>query len=160
VQALVTLLQIFTFRKGPEDISYSSLMMALFLIISLFMKSIILAYSNTPLPWLFVVITYSFLAIFIITALSLRKHKERFVQTFTAAMGIELINLVLVEILLFLSIGTAVSLVILFLRFWTWAVLSNIMRQALEVSMVSAISMTLAFQVLPLLFTSILWEYL
>lgn len=159
MQLIITFLQIYLFRKGPQDVPYSVGLMLSVLFIDAAVRILTFNLADIHYAWVLILIDYFFLIGFISIALWARKFSGRFVQTFTAALAIDLIGFAFLELINLISIENA-NLAYNLIELWSWAVLSFIMRQAMNVSILTASLVTFAYALVFLGFYFLFWMHL
>jgi hypothetical protein len=157
VQLIEIFLQIFLLRKGPEDVPNSMPLLVVLLGISATIKVVLLNLNDVPFAWLIALFSYAWLAAFVLICLAFRRLLPRFVQTFTTLLAVELISLLLVKLLLWLFPAVGFSVLGIILMLWTWLVLSNILRQALNVGPFTAVFITVTFETVSIMVYQLLW---
>ena len=148
-------LAIILFRKGPQDVPYSPGLLAFLCAVGFFLK---VASTSPPPPYsltaVLTLFTFIWIALFFKVTLYWVHQKERFMQTYTAAMGALLLQLILAQVFLMLLPANAMLSINLVFMVWSLAVMSHITSYALEIRVRYAVLLIIAFEVTRLL---LLW---
>jgi hypothetical protein len=150
---LLALYHICLFKKGPQDIGYSTSTLKLLAIINLAI-SLLTLYMLTDLfkALLQALLSLALLAFFSWMSLYLHHKIARFNQTTSALIGtdaiIGFIGIPMTATVLTGQGGLLVFLLMIGLMIWHWAIIGHIMRNALEQNIVFSYGLALLYLIL------------
>lgn len=152
---------IILFKKGPQDVPASELLLAICLLVYILVGELMLGMEETLLrASLQVLIDAGMLAGFVTITLKFSGYQARILQTLIALLGVDsLISIIAFPVMISVSGGTerGGGYLLVMLMIWHLAVMSHIFRHALSKSLwigyaVAMIYTLLSYQVLQLLF--------
>ena len=146
VPILYPLLRIAFFPSGPREVPYSLVFLAVFTLMALALK--VVAYPPPYLgPFFLEILDLGCLALMLWLLLQWTHKLERWVQTFTAIMGVLTLLLLAFDALTwFLPSGWYLGLVLVF-TVWELAMLSHVISYTLEIRVRYAVLYVLVFEV-------------
>ena len=160
--ALIKLfVDIVLFRKGPQDVPASQLLLGLCLLAYLLIGELMLLMDETLLrATLQVLLDVAMLGGFVVITLKFAGYSERVLQTLSALLAVDvLISILAFPVMISVSSGAerGGGYLLVMLMVWHLAVMAHIFRQALSRSWwtgyaVAMLYTLLSFQILQLLF--------
>lgn len=155
IQLLNLFFEICLFRRGPQDVPASAVLLRLSVLLYLAAGVILLAVDGSPL-WQSAakaLLDFGLLAGMTWVVLRWRGHQGRFAQTLTALAGTgALLALVALPVVYWLHAGAAAgqvdalaALAWFAILIWSLAVIGHILRHALEVALAAAILLAVAY---------------
>lgn len=147
MQIVGQLVKLCLFRVQPEDLPYSTTLIALLMGLDVLLTLPVSAEEFTWVQLLLAPLLYQgTTALFLHWILTLRRQTNRFVKIFTALLGTHVVFLALVLVLncIIPSIDTFSTIVII-LGFWSLAVYAHIFQYGLGVSKVTAFATAFGF---------------
>ncbi|MGD0960618.1 MAG: hypothetical protein ABSB19_12500 [Methylomonas sp.] len=151
---IVLFFQIAIFRKGPQDVPPSGLLLNIVVVIFVCVHILILSLNQVwPIALLQTAVEFLLIVVFSWPLLYFSGKLARFPQTFCALLGVD-------SVISFFAVPAFTSqngLIILLLLIWHWAVSGNIYRYALDKPLSFGLGLVLLYrlissQVIALLF--------
>ncbi len=145
-------LQISLFRKGPEDLPASSLLLGLLLVINVLVSITLYSTINDTTVLraaTLVVASLAATAGLVWLVLNLLNYAQRFMQTFTALVGVDVLLTCITAIIAVLTLqedgamGSIGSLALLLLLIWNLSIYASIFQRALEVHLIIGLGLAL-----------------
>ncbi|MGI9212191.1 MAG: hypothetical protein ACR2HF_06930 [Methylococcaceae bacterium] len=160
---LQLLLNICIFRKGPQHVPASPLLLGLVLAAYLLMGTVLLGSETDPLEGLIHALAESMLlGGFLWTTLSLMGKRPRLLQTAIAVFASDaLVSTLAIPLLMLMTHVTEAKpayLVLLGLMIWHWAILGHILRHAVSVRWIQGIGLALVYMILSYRIMSVIFS--
>lgn len=157
------LLNICIFRKGPQHVPASPVLLGLTLAAYLFMGTILLGLeTDGPEGLLHALTEAMLLGGFLWTTLSLMGKRARLLQTAIAVFASDaLISTVAIPLLILMTHTAEAKpayLVLLGLMIWHWAILGHILRHAVSVRWIQGIGLALVYMILSYRIMSVIFS--
>lgn len=150
MKALLRLfLDITLFRKGPQDLPHSAILLVLALLADVTISTVVGALDGEIAGAILQALVASGLLLaFVSLLLLLTSHRERFQKTATAVLGCDaLITLVALPVSLLSDLINGLGLLIIGILFWNLLVFAHILKQALGVGYALSVALALIFTI-------------
>lgn len=142
---LRVLLDILRFRASPRAVPYSVTFLLVFLVLNVLLK--LVDFQVYAHGLILLALTFGWLALFVFVCLWLGHKRDRFVQTYSAILGTLLITNALFRLFTLCIPAPIMQWVFWVFLVWNLAVLSHIMRYALDTKVRYAVLLVLSFEV-------------
>ncbi len=168
-ELLKRLFHICLLTKGPQDLPYSVMLLRVFLL-TYFATGLVSLTTSFPMEEavLVMIVDISLLLLFSWLCLQAFKMQARFVQMISAMAGIgTLFNMVSIPLMAQIAVAKQggqisgeLSFLLLFLISWNLAVIAHIFRESFDVRLLAAFVLTLAYKVIEISLSQILFPQL